>query len=122
VFKLGNEEAFVMSMFKKSTAFPVPQIGRLKRVRAVKRALFDSKKRGVNGWPYEGLSLVDRNRFGSRRTYFSGGLRRGFWLEYRIHGLTDEFTSDAKRFLSLRFLQLTAGPWVIRGMRSTGQS
>jgi hypothetical protein len=51
--------------------------------------------------PYEGLSLVARNRFGSGCTYFSGRLRRRFWLEYWIHGLTDEFTSHAKRYLSL---------------------
>jgi len=52
--------------------------------------------------PYEGLSLIYRNRCGSGRTHFSGRLRlRRFWLEYRIHGLTHEFKRDAKRFLSL---------------------
>jgi len=51
--------------------------------------------------PYEGLSLVNRNRFGSRCTHFSGRLRRRFWLEYRVHGRPHEFKRDAKRFLSL---------------------
>jgi hypothetical protein len=61
--------------------------------------------------PYEGLSFVDRNRFGYRCTYFSGRLRRRFWLEYRVHGLTHEFTSHPKRYLSLNL--------VGRGSRTT---
>ena len=54
--------------------------------------------------PCEGLSLVDRNRFGARCTHFSGRLRRRFRLEYRVHGLTHEFKCDAKRFLSLNLV------------------